>query len=52
MSDAPSTTEAFNFVEQNPEIARNVWSNLQSEGLYELADLVKPLIKNIGLRGA
>lgn len=52
MSDVPNTTEAFKFVEQNPEIARNVWSNLQSEGLYELADLVKPLIKNIGPRGA
>jgi hypothetical protein len=52
MSDAPDTTDAFKFVEQNPEISRNVWSNLQSAGLYDLAALVKPLIKNIGPRGA
>jgi hypothetical protein len=43
MSDDPEGTEAFSFIMQHPRYAMNVWSELQSEGQYALARLVRPI---------
>lgn len=43
MSDDPEGSEAFHFITQRMKYAMNVWSELQSEGQYALARLVRPI---------